>query len=117
VKVETTGRWNKQQYSSVKKRECCTHINKYSIPYNVFMFYFAAVITMMVKANCFYQQYLYGFDKGSSAVPDVTEPELFLFKWDMAHVTTWKTIWSTAGQFFPPFYGKTMRRVTYSSSF
>ncbi|KDR12293.1 hypothetical protein L798_13810 [Zootermopsis nevadensis] len=53
-----------------KRHNMACHINKDLTPYNIFMLYFASVITL---------QYLDALGKGPSALSDVTESEMFVF--------------------------------------
>lgn len=77
------------------RQNVASHVNEDWTPVNDFMFYFAAVITLLlVETGWYYQLYLYFPDSGLSPVPDITQSEVFqflqlLFRWDM---TTWKTI-------------------------
>jgi hypothetical protein len=62
-----------------KRQNMAPHANKYSIADNVFMFSFAAVITLLVEeTNRYYQQYLDFLDDGPSPVPDITIRNVFV---------------------------------------
>ena len=57
-----------------------SHINDSSSPFNVFLLYFAEIITLLVlETNRFYQDYIDGLDDGPSPEPGVTEAEMFVF--------------------------------------
>jgi len=63
-----------------KKENEASHINDGSSPLNVFLFYFAVIITLFVlETNRYYQDYKDGFDDGPCPEPDVTEAEMFVF--------------------------------------
>jgi hypothetical protein len=63
-----------------KRQNVASHTNKDLAPHSIFMLYFAAVITLLVEGtNRHYRQYLYFLHNGHSPVPNVTEPEMFLF--------------------------------------
>jgi len=56
------------------------HINDRSSPLNVFLLYFAEIITLLVvETNRYYPDHLDSFDEGPSPLPDVTETEMLVF--------------------------------------
>jgi hypothetical protein len=99
-----------------RRQNMAPHINKDSIPYSIFMLYFASVIILMVEeTNRYYHQYLDSLDNGPSPQPDVTETEMFLFLAliiQMGHDIrdSLADYWSTIEQFFTPFYSTTIKR-------
>ena len=63
-----------------KKKNEAPHINKVSSPLRVFMLYFATVIDLLVReTNRYYHEYLDRRDETPNPLPDITNPEMFLF--------------------------------------
>ena len=57
-----------------------SHINDCSSPLNVFLLYFAEIITVLeVETNCYYHKYTDRLNNGPSPAPEVTEAEMFVF--------------------------------------
>ena len=63
-----------------KKDNDASHVNDGSSPLNVFLLYFAEIITLLVVAtNRFYEDYIDRLDDGPCPEPGVTEAEMFVF--------------------------------------
>jgi hypothetical protein len=92
------------------------HINKDSSPLGIFMLFFHEIMQLLVEeTNRYYRQYLQTVAKGSSPLPDVTIPEMYLFLpivLQMGHNQRdrLKDYWSTLEQYFMAFYRNTMKR-------
>jgi len=56
-----------------------SNINDGSSPLSVFLLYFAEIITLLVvKTNCYYQDYIDRLDDGPPPEPDVNKAEMFV---------------------------------------
>jgi len=63
-----------------KKDNEASHKNDGSSPLNVFLLYFAEIISLLVvETNRYYQDYIDGLEDGPCPEPDVTEAEMFVF--------------------------------------
>ena len=95
------------------------HITESSTPLSVFLLYFAEIISLLVvETNRYYHQYLDTLDQGPSPVPDITEAEMFVFlavTLQMGHSLRVRLAdyWSTAENYYTPFYSSTMKRDRY----
>jgi len=102
-----------------KKDNEASHINDDSSPLNVFLLYFAEIISLLiVETNCYYQDYIDRLDDGPCPEPDVTEAEMFVFlalTIQMGHGVREKLTdyWSTLDQLYTPFCGTMMNRDKY----
>ena len=94
-----------------KKDNDASHINDSFSPLNVFLLYFAEIITLLVvETNRYYQDYIDGLDDGLCPEPDITEAEMFVFlalPIQMGHGVRDKLTdyWSTLDQLYTPYYG------------
>ena len=95
------------------------HVTESSTPLSVFLLYFAEIISLLVvETNRYYHQYLDTLDHGPSPVPDITEAEMFVFlavTVQMGHCLRERLTdyWSTAENYYTPFYSSTMKRDRY----
>ena len=95
------------------------HISESSTPLSVFLLYFAEIITLLVvETNRYYHHYLDTLDHELSPVPDITEAEMIVFlavTLQMGHSLRERLAdyWSTADNFYTPFYRITMKQDRY----
>jgi hypothetical protein len=99
-----------------KRNSEAPHINDSSSPLNVFLLYFAKIITLLVvKTNKYYHSHLHRLDEGPSPLPDVTEAKTLVFlalTIQMGHCTRDKLTdnWSRAEHFHTTFYTNAMKQ-------
>jgi hypothetical protein len=99
-----------------KKKKEAPHINKESSPLCVFMLSFAFVIDLLVtETNRYYHLYLDRRDETRKPLPDITNPEMFLFLaiiLQMGHDVRdrFRDYLTRTKQFFTPFYPNTRTR-------
>jgi hypothetical protein len=99
-----------------KKKNKAPNINKESLPLSVFMLCFTSVVDLLVtETNRYYHQYLDRHDETPNPLPDITNPEMFLFlaiSLQMGHnmCDRFRDYWTRTEQFFTPFYPNTMTR-------
>jgi len=102
-----------------KEDNKASHIYDGSSQLNVFLLYFAEIITLLVvETNHYYQDYIDRLDDGSSPEPDFTEAEIFVFlalTIQMGHGIRDKLTdyWSTLDYLYTPFYSSMMKRDQY----
>lgn len=95
------------------------HITEGSTPLSVFLLYFAEITTLLVaETNRYYHHYLDTLDHEPPPVPDITEAEMLVFlavTIQMGHDLRDRLAdyWSTAENFYTPFYSSTMKRDRY----
>jgi len=98
-----------------KRNSEMPHLNDSSSPLNVFLLYFAEIITLLVvETNRYYHYHLERLDEGPLPQPDVTEAKMLVFPAitiQMGHFIRDKLTdyWSRSYNFHTPFYGNAMK--------